>query len=1578
MEDGVLKFDTTLDTSGFDKKSVRLKQDLMQLVQTINSLGDNTQAAFDKGIPKAEQLADMLENMSMDENMNINEDVFKQYMADIKEQVGALVKQTTKAGEQIGKGLVKESDIEKSAQGLKKLTDSASLLAQQMQQFSEINVISPKMQEYTQKIFEDLQRISELRKQMAENSDDEFYNKVGKPKDEQEIADLKAEVDQLRDAQEQLEEAGGVYAGKASQEFQQLAASLQIITKSVQELRQALGIATPDFEPVEEQAEAVDDEVEEAGEDAEDTAEALEDEKNAADAAADAIDKIADASNNAADAQDDAGDSAKNTAMAMQTAAQQAAQTGQQVNNMGQQASNAAGPNGTGKAKKEVNGLSEALKRVGQAVARTGLNMLRSMADGVASAVNRLRSALAGLSKIAGSIAVGSFRALGKAVQGAGRMFTGFNKESGKSGVGVKDLIAPLLKLVTVLRLSRRAITAAMKGFSESFESLQKHSLSLKNTINTLQGSLRALSGNMAVTAGNIVELVGPAITQLINWISTLITYVNGFIALLTGKKTIAVAVNNTEGLGKAAGGSAKKMEELKRQVYGFDQLNKRTAQNDNSGGGGGGGASGAKYLEKSLEQVLPEKLLNYFKAIKEAIDKEHWEELGGLIADGINYVVGRVDEAILQIHDKAVKWSTNLARVLNGLVDRLDFTLIGKSLADGINLAIDILDAFITTFNWQNLGEGIAKGLNSLIDIIDWDHLGQTLANLFNGVLLFLNGVITNFDFIGLGTSLATGLESLLSQVDFTLLGNTIAAFVNGIVDTFRAFAEGTHWGEIGDRLGAAIIALFTGVDWDDAGNTVGLWVNGIAETLSSLVENEEMWTAIQEGISQFMESLFTPETIENVIATAGEFVERVFLELGELGSNVPWNEIAQGVADGLNDIFDVKKLTDIANAWSETINGAFNGAKKFIEEFDWKNAVDATTTAINTFLDGVEWDTVAEVLSGGFSKLLGSATQGMKDITDKFPGYATEIKDGLKKVFSSENSYIDWAELGRNFGEAVKNIFRGLATFLDDPELWSNVGRDIGTALANIDWIGIAKSMWDLFKAALGSVFNVFGGIKDAILGSLEGGEAQMEVSQIYDTLAFYGAQTGNAFSASFAEELTTVGADNVAMALTLFANGVDQETIRALDLTKLDENIYNYMDSSGKTINEVAEELSQNAGEAIGRIVPEAMAESLEAGKAEVQAKADEYGNIAANVDSQAEIKQSAQDTGESAITGAAEGLSDTKSVTEKAEAVVDDIKSPFEGLPEETKAQAEVMMQAVKASIEEGTPAAEEASKAAAQAIIDEAKGLLTEESGQDIANAFINGLNGVIVGRTAEVQGNAFTASVNAKTAFETHLNRDNGNTIGNAIMDGIEAGINNGSSKIQEAARRAAQSAYRAAKNQLGIHSPSTAFAELGMYSMLGMAEGIEDNADQAVKAVSDAMTSVADEAGSGIQFQFDKSFDKIDILVDKFSLLATTFERVADMVARIGELPIPDIAQGTVIPFRTQLADTSANEITSTQLVKAQSDQTEVLEDQRDLIRELIGVVRSLNLTLDGDKVTKSVTSRQRAMERDYAGAVI
>jgi len=99
---------------------------------------------------------------------------------------------------------------------------------------------------------------------------------------------------------------------------------------------------------------------------------------------------------------------------------------------------------------------------------------------------------------------------------------------------------------------------------------------------------------------------------------------------------------------------------------------------------------------------------------------------------------------------------------------------------------------------------------------------------------------------------------------------------------------------------------------------------------------------------------------------------------------------------------------------------------------------------------------------------------------------------------------------------------------------------------------------------------------------------------------------------------------------------------------------------------------------------------------------------------------------------------------------------------------------------------------------------------------------------------------------------------------GKNIVLGISGGIKSMSAKLAEEAAKTAAKALAAANKRLGIKSPSREFAKVGMYSVLGMVDGLQsysglvanagaNTGDVAVNSLKGAVSNIADVITNGM-----------------------------------------------------------------------------------------------------------------------------
>lgn len=86
-------------------------------------------------------------------------------------------------------------------------------------------------------------------------------------------------------------------------------------------------------------------------------------------------------------------------------------------------------------------------------------------------------------------------------------------------------------------------------------------------------------------------------------------------------------------------------------------------------------------------------------------------------------------------------------------------------------------------------------------------------------------------------------------------------------------------------------------------------------------------------------------------------------------------------------------------------------------------------------------------------------------------------------------------------------------------------------------------------------------------------------------------------------------------------------------------------------------------------------------------------------------------------------------------------------------------------------------------------------------------------------------------------------------SIGSNIVQGLVNGVTGAAGKLIDAVKGAVGDAVQAAKNLLGIKSPSRVFRKIGQYTMQGAALGVDDDADLLLQSTDNAMRGMISTA---------------------------------------------------------------------------------------------------------------------------------
>lgn len=677
-----------------------------------------------------------------------------------------------------------------------------------------------------------------------------------------------------------------------------------------------------------------------------------------------------------------------------------------------------------------------------------------------------LKTAAVGAFKLGKGIASVTFKGLAAGAKMAINRLKEFSLKGKTAELTSKGLGKSLTSLKTMMigRVKRMFISAIFSQMKEALSSLAKFSSTFNQAMSNLKNRSTELSANMAVGLGNLITAVEPILTKIISAISKAMSYLNAFFAMLGGKNTVTVARKQTASYAASldkttdsAEKAGKAVQELKNQLMGFDEINRIEKQDDSSSDTGSSPStsiapnSGDLFEQVPIDSVLPAEVQAYFDRLKAAIQAGDWEEVGRIIAEGLNTGMKVVDNWINTVlRPMGVTWASRIARVLNGLVDGFDWQLFGKTIADGINAGFDIVNTFLSTFNWLKLGEGIGTAINSLFDNIEWDLLGETFANKWNALIDTVYGIVSSVDWASIGSSLSTFVNSFGENLHLEHVGSIVAQGLNGIQKTVQAFIDGVHWKEGATRVGKAINDMFAQVDWVALGGTITSGFNTIVTTLTTLIATVD-WNAIGNDLGQFVSSIFT-----NIDWGAiGSFLSNAFLGLFNL---------LDGIIEGID--------------WYSVASSLTSGLIDFIINVNWASLLGVLAQALINILFGAIELVIGAIVGLGsglmdaFKKLgINSISGFFNGILDALKGIVSWLKtniadpivNGVKNLFGIHSPSTVFADIGDNL---IAGLFNGISG------AWSMITGFFDGALSGLT--SLIDGAWDNIKSTASSAWN------------------------------------------------------------------------------------------------------------------------------------------------------------------------------------------------------------------------------------------------------------------------------------------------------------------------------------------------------------------------------------------------------------------------------------------------------------------------------------------------------------------------
>ncbi len=383
--------------------------------------------------------------------------------------------------------------------------------------------------------------------------------------------------------------------------------------------------------------------------------------------------------------------------------------------------------------------------------------------------------------------------------------------------------------------------------------------LALRRASSDLASYDKQYAANIEYIRYALTQAIAPVLQWIVRLAATLLGYINAIVQGWFGINLFSRgSAKNFQKMKAGAGGVAKAVKEIKKQLAGFDEINMLTDQSD-SGAGGGGGVGGAiPDFDLSAMQGEPPEWLKWI------IDHK----------DIILSVLAGVATAL-----KLIRFG----------VEPLIALGIG-AMVTGILLTIKSLKKYLEAPTWENFGkiiQGIGIFLTGLLGII----LG--FPGVVVGVVVFIVGIIIQH-WNEIKTFLQGGIDWLKGKSDWVhqMFGDTIGKIYDITVKDLQLILNWfdmtfTNIKKILDGIIQFVKGVFTGnwqQAWEGVKNIFGgifNWIGNTAKTVIQMAWNlvKDFATTGANTVAGIFRTIVNAvlRTIENVLNSPIRSINRL-----------------------------------------------------------------------------------------------------------------------------------------------------------------------------------------------------------------------------------------------------------------------------------------------------------------------------------------------------------------------------------------------------------------------------------------------------------------------------------------------------------------------------------------------------------------------------------------------------------------------------------------------------------------------------------------------------------------------------
>lgn len=448
-------------------------------------------------------------------------------------------------------------------------------------------------------------------------------------------------------------------------------------------------------------------------------------------------------------------------------------------------------------------------------------------------------------------------------------------------------------------------------------------------------------------------------------------------------------------------------------------------------------------------------------KLFKDAWNSGDGTEIGEAIAGWLNKGIDWVNKNVGKFSDGLNKIAGMLGTALNGFIGEYNWAGLGQAVGNSIKACLEAEEHFFETVNWVNLGKGLATSLNNAIKTGVIQQYFKTMASQIKAGIETAFGFVTTFDFQGLGEAVGQGINDFFDKMGevnkdtglngWQELGKTISDGIKGITTSISTALITVKWDQVGQAIATAIGSIdFAGIVWN-FGDLALKILGAIAEAIQGAFAQSPVETAIITALGFIKLSTLTTKTFENV-ATKILDVMGVSLESNETAITALAGKVKGAIGKAVEKIgeFTTEKFIPIAKNVLSKIGSGMTSAGEAIVDLGGKikGAIELSIGKIQDF--GMNY---VKPLAG---KIITKIATAVGAETATVGGIANAIGTGITTAFSQVPGLMTGSLSGLASAGAAATaatIATTLVAAVAAVGIGAQVGKAIGDALVSED---------------------------------------------------------------------------------------------------------------------------------------------------------------------------------------------------------------------------------------------------------------------------------------------------------------------------------------------------------------------------------------------------------------------------------------------------------------------------------------------------------------------------------------------